>query len=166
MGPEAFRQATIQHGDRVSTYAAWMLRDAADAQDVTQEAFLRLWSHRTAVAEPAARTWLLRTAHRLCLDRIRSRDREPTGLGALMTPADHTAPDQAIVDRELHDAVTRGLEALPLRDRAVLLLRVRYGLSLAELASVLEMPIGTAKAALHRARARLREQLTALEVCS
>ncbi len=68
-----YRKVVMTAGDRLHSFAAWMLRDREEARDVTQEAFLRLWEHRERVRPASARSWLLRTSHRLCMDRIRKR---------------------------------------------------------------------------------------------
>ena len=73
MDPRAFEQAVLEHKDRVHGYAAMMLRDGAEAQDVAQEALVRLWRHREEVEPALAVVWLLRTTRNLCIDRLRRR---------------------------------------------------------------------------------------------
>ena len=71
MTPDGFRRIITSEMDRVHGSATWLLRDPEEARDVTQEAFMRLWIDHERIAPEAARTWLLRTAYRLCVDRMR-----------------------------------------------------------------------------------------------
>ena len=102
MNKDEFRRVVLEHKDRVHTYAAWMIRDLHEASDVTQQAMMRLWEHRSSVVEAAAGTWLRRTAHRLCVDRLRRRSvRNEVSLGELVDvqpirdpgPAESSHPD-------------------------------------------------------------------------
>lgn len=167
MTPETFRRVVDEHSDRLFGYAAWMLRDREEAREVVQEAFVRLWNHRAKVDEgPAARAWLLRTAHNLCLDTLRRGSRRPeTALEALpplAVPASTApGPDREAHSGELREGIARALRELGERDRAILVMREIQALPYEEIASALGMPLGTLKATLHRARGRLREKLVA-----
>ena len=165
MTPEGFRQATLEHKDRLLTYAAWLLGDVEEARDLTQEALMRLWMHRESVARQAARTWLLRTVQRLAIDRLRrGSPRSLAERGRLRLPPAAAAPGLAAEERERRDAVGRALSRMCPADRSILLLREFQGLSYGELTRVLELPLGTVKTNLHRARRRLRAMLTGMEV--
>jgi RNA polymerase sigma-70 factor (ECF subfamily) len=166
MEAEAYRQAVLELKDRVFGYAAQLLRDREEARDVTQEALIRLWEHRETVTDPAAaKPWLLRTAHNLCIDRLRQR--RTRGTAALDDVAEPvadagSAPDRPSDARALRAEVERALGRIPPRDRALLLLREVHGHSYEELAALVDAPIGTLKSLLHRARARLRREVELL----
>lgn len=163
MEAEAYRQAVLELKDRVFGYAAQLLRDREEARDVTQEALVRLWEHRAAVADPAAaKPWLLRTAHNLCIDRLRQRRARGTAsLDDVAEPAADPgwSPDRPADARALRTEVERALGRIPPRDRALLLLREVHGHSYEELAALVNAPVGTLKSLLHRARARLRREV-------
>lgn len=163
MEPEAYRQAVVEMKDRIFGYATSLLRDREEARDVTQEAFIRLWEHRESVADgAAARAWTLRTAHNLCIDLLRQRrTRRGRALDDIPEPAAplETAPDRPTDRRALRDEVRQALDRLPPRDRALLLLREVHDRTYEELAATLEVPLGTLKSLVHRARARLRREL-------
>lgn len=158
----SFRQAVLAHKDRVFAYAARLLGDRDDARDVAQEALVRLWEHRMSVPGPGhARGWLLKTAHRLCVDRLRVRgapldEAEPAGI-----PEGGPSPEALAANRQLGDTLLEVLATLSPRDRSVLLLRDVEGLSYEACADVLEVPMGTLKAVVHRARERARLRLVA-----
>jgi RNA polymerase sigma-70 factor (ECF subfamily) len=125
----------------------------ADAEEVAQDAFVRLLEHWGKVreyAEPEA--WLRTVAVRLLVSRQRRRQVAARGLALLRrraaTAAPATGPGR---DVELEEA----LAALPVAQRAVLVLHHLHDLSVAEVAELLHVPTGTVKSRLSRARAAL-----------
>lgn len=163
MESDAFEGLAREHKDRVYGYAVMMLRDPADAQDVAQEALVRLWQQRERVDRDGARAWLSRTTHNLCIDRLRRR-RVRSEVGAQLLemglPDGAPGPHELTQSDELGRLIERALGALSPQDRAVLVLREVQGLPYEEIARTLELPLGTLKARLHRARDRLRAKLT------
>ena len=69
MDARTYETIVTEHKDRVYSYASWMLRNREDARDVSQDAMIRLWQHREKVLPESAKSWMLTTVHRLCLDR-------------------------------------------------------------------------------------------------
>ncbi len=169
MDAEAYRKVVQGAKDRVFGYAARLLGDREEARDVAQEALVRLWEHRSDVTgDEAARAWLLRTAHNLCFDRLRLRSARPQADAETVLPLvagrEADGPAHAFDRRETGRALERVLAQLAPRDRAVLLLRDVHGMSYEEAAGLLGLPLGTLKAALHRARERARVLLLAAGV--
>lgn len=164
MTDDGFQGAIETHRDRVYGYAAWMLRDPDEAGDVAQEAFVRLWEHRGSVDDGAARAWLLRTAHNLCIDRTRRRAvrKGPPVDEALPFLEDPgPGPDRVAGGAMAARAIARALDTLSPRDRSAVLLREVQELPYETIAGILDVPLGTLKAALHRSRERLRRALVA-----
>jgi len=162
MEQEAYERVVMEQKDRIFSYASMMLRNPEEAQDVAQEAMIRLWKHRTGVDREGAHRWLRRTAHNLCIDRMRRRKSRPESPDdeALERGADGSPNPQRLAESsELAGALERALGALPERDRAVIVLREVQGLPYNEIAEVLGVPLGTLKARLHRARDLLRAKL-------
>jgi RNA polymerase sigma-70 factor (ECF subfamily) len=163
-----FQAAVMEHKDRVHNYARGILRDSEDARDVAQECLVRLWHHRETV-EPGAgcRSWLLRSAHNLCIDRLRRRSSRPEIVqdDDAREPEDRRPnPERLAASTQLAIRLERALGDLDRRDRAIVLLREVEGLSYDEIADVLGLKLGTLKATLHRAREKLRSALTRAEV--
>jgi len=160
---EAGTLFTAYH-DKICRYIAGMVRDQAEAEDLTQETFLRAHCRQEALRDPkAARGWLYRIATHVCLDRLRSR-RQPIALdseeavyhdrsAAVENPTAHEKVERA----ETSACVQRCLDYLPDGYRAVILLSESYGLTAAEIAEVLSVSVGSVKIRLHRARRRLQE---------
>lgn len=161
MDAQSYRRAVLEHKDRVHSYAGWLLGDREEGGDVAQEALIRMWTHRDKVRPEAARSWLLKTTYRLCIDRTRrSKVRGEVGEDALAPMAgDDPGPDRMAFSGEVGRLLERALKRLDPADRAAVLLREVQGLSYDEIAKSLDMPLGTVKAKLHRTRERLRRDL-------
>jgi len=162
MDNEAFERVAREQKNRIYSYATRMLRRGVEAQDVVQEALVRLWQHRETVDEKTAQFWLRRTVHNLCIDRIRRRQASPeveTELKETISPDSGAGPGRLAESAELGRLIDDALGKLPERDRAVLLLREVQGLPYTEIAGILDVPLGTLKARLHRAREQLRAKL-------
>jgi RNA polymerase sigma-70 factor (ECF subfamily) len=131
----------------------------SDADELVQDIWLRVLNGIGRLQDPAKiRAWLFGIAHRRLMDRFRERYATPiesdTGADDLAVEAGN--PDRELEARELE----RGLEQLPRPEREVLSLFYLDELSLAEVAQVLAVPVGTIKSRLFRARKLLRQQLT------
>ena len=151
-----------RYGARILQFVLGMVRDQHLAQDVTQEALVRLWQHRDRVESETARFWLRRTTHNLCIDRLRRRRSSPevaTELQEEISPDTGAGPARLAESAELGTKIEQALLSLPERDRAVLILREIEGLPYAEIADAVQIPLGTLKARLHRAREQLRARL-------
>ena len=168
MTTNEFEAAVMEHKDRVHNYARGILRDPEDAKDVAQECLIRLWRHREQI-EPGTRcrSWLLRSAHNLCIDRLRRRSSRPEVVRDedAADPTDaRPGPERLTSSAEVAGRLERALLGLDHRDRAIVLLREVEGLGYEEIAELLDLKMGTLKATLHRAREKLRHALAAAEV--
>ena len=168
MDPRTFEQAVVEHKDRVHGYAAMMLRDGSEAQDIAQEAFVRLWRHRDEVDSSLALAWLLRTTRNLCVDRLRRlvvrAEVEDGPAFVERQGSSEPDPERRSGSSEVGRAVLRALGELSEADRSVVVLREIQGLPYDEIAATLGVPLGTLKARLHRARERLRAELVRVGV--
>jgi RNA polymerase sigma-70 factor, ECF subfamily len=159
----AFEELVRTQQHRVYGLALRMLGNAAEAQDVAQEAFLR--AHRGLAefrGDARLSTWLYAIVSRLCLNRLAGGERRLTrdGEEALSRIADaRPGPDQTLEQGELAEALSRAIGELPEERRIVVVLRDVEGLAYEEIAEVLELPVGTVRSRLHRARLDLKEKL-------
>ena len=142
-------------------YARALLRDRDAAEDLLQDVLARAWG-RLHLFRPGSslRTWLFAIMHNLHANQIRSRMRKPPQMAiADDHPALATRPEQ---DDGLElAALEAALATLPDEQRAVVLLVGLEGLSFADAAVALGVPVGTVMSRLHRGRERLRETLDA-----
>ncbi|MFV1959499.1 MAG: RNA polymerase sigma factor [Planctomycetota bacterium] len=150
----AFARLVREHASMLHGVARGLVPHPADAEDAVQEAFLRAWrglGRFRREAEP--RTWLCRILLNACHDQWRRslrRGRERRSERA--QPSDLAG---RAARRELVDRVLDALDALPLRQRECLLLRVRAGLGPEEIASLLDIGVGSVKTHLVRGRRAL-----------
>jgi RNA polymerase sigma-70 factor, ECF subfamily len=161
--PQAFEELVIGYQHRVFGVAMRMLGNAAEAEEVAQEAFLR--AHR-GIAEfrgdSTLSTWLYAITSRLCLTRLASGERRLARQSedTLVRLRNGRADPAAAVERsELEAALHRAIAELPDDRRLVIALRDLEGLSYEEIAAALDVPVGTVRSRLHRARMDLKDKL-------
>jgi RNA polymerase sigma-70 factor (ECF subfamily) len=156
----ALGQLIRRHGPGLRRFAAGMLRNADDAEDLVQEVFLRAWraADRYDPDLGAVSTWLYRIASRLAIDRNRRTTlRRFLGLEAAPDPLDDSpGPEATLAARQELAQIRARLERLPDRQRRALLMRAAGGLSTAEIALALGISAGAVEQLLVRARAGLR----------
>lgn len=162
----AFRQLTARHAPRVLALARRMLGDGAEAEDIVQEVFVRLWQHAGQWQPGRAQlaTWLHRVTVNLCLNhlqRVRNRT-EPLDVKALESTAAPDSVEGDVSDAERRRLVRTALTQLPARQRAVVALFYIAGASTAEAAAALDLSVKATESLLVRARRSLRERLAAL----
>jgi len=159
----AFEELVRAEQHRVYGLALRMLGNAAEAQDVAQEVFLR--AHRGLAefrGDARLSTWLYAIASRLCLSRLGGSERRLARHGeeTLARLADaRPGPDQALEQGELEEALHRAIAKLPEERRIVVVLRDVEGLAYEAIAEVLDLPVGTVRSRLHRARLDLKGKL-------
>jgi RNA polymerase sigma-70 factor, ECF subfamily len=165
----AFRELVVRHQVRVYQIVYRMLRDRTDADDVTQETFVRVFRNldrfdRTREFGP----WLHTIARNAALNYIASRGRrraasldELSDKGAPPPASRDESPLESIARREIVERVRGAMDALPEEQRLVLTLREFDGLQYDEIAATLGIPIGTVMSRLSRARAALATRLRA-----
>jgi RNA polymerase sigma-70 factor, ECF subfamily len=149
----AFEHLIERHRDVVLRVGARIAGD--DAEDVAQDTFLRAY-HRLARwrGEAPFRTWLLRIAHNSAIDHVGARQVEHVALdeGVDEVPDGERTPAERLEAAERRRRLDTKLKGLAPAHRTVLVLRDVEGLSYEEIAAVTNMPLGSVKARLHRAR--------------
>lgn len=157
----AYRKLVERHQDRVFNLVLRILRNREDALEVAQDTFLRA-HEKLATYRPEHRfcNWLYRIAQNLSLTRLRRRGLEVDGaVEPDALASGNPGPDDAAARREELSTVDRGISMLPEKYRTTLLLRHQEGCSLAEIAYVLDVPVGTVKFRLHQGYLLLRGRL-------
>ena len=170
---EAFSELVERHRNKVVTLAHRYLKNRADAEDLAQEIFWKVYRAR-ARYQPEAKftTWLYRIAANSCLNEVRNRKNRPThGAASLYDAggddtaaarvADETglAPEDAVERDELKAQVRAAVDELPERQRLAILLNKFHGLGYEELAETMEMTVPGVKSLLVRARENVRRRI-------
>jgi RNA polymerase sigma-70 factor, ECF subfamily len=140
--------------------ALGVLRNSAEAEDVAQEAMLRAYRnfHRLRDRD-RFRAWLVRTAWRLSLDRIRSAGRRERRERAVMESCSEARVDSVLATREFERHLAAALDELPEKLRMVIVLAAIEGYNTREVAKLVGVPEGTVKSRLHLARKQLARLL-------
>lgn len=158
-----FNQMVIDHRKTLFQYLLHQCRDADRAADCLQETLVRAYTSLDSLTDKEkTKAWLFAIARHVFLDEIRRRTIRRRELFQDTGPDLHT-PEGDLVAAETAGALWREVDALPPPKPEILALRFRGGLDLNEIATVLELPLGTVKVHLFRARADLRATLARFE---
>lgn len=151
-----------RHLPRMVGLARRMLGDAAEAEDVAQEVFLRVWRHASTWQPGQAKfeTWMHRVAMNQCLDRLRRSGRN-AGEVSPEAPDARASATRALDDRQRRDRVRDALQALPERQRAALVLCYYQDRTNIEAAEILGVSVDALESLLSRARRTLKTTLAA-----
>jgi RNA polymerase sigma-70 factor (ECF subfamily) len=153
-----FRLAVTLHHRLVYRFALALLRDRTEAEDVTQETFLRYWEQGADVRGP--KEWLLAVARNACLDRLRRSGRTVSAEDCVAEePGDDREPLWHLQQRELASRLQRAIAALSEPQRSLVVLFDVHGLDGRACARILGISSTQVKVYLHRARRRLRRDL-------
>ena len=167
----AFEELVVSYQAQIYRLCYRMTGNADDAQDMTQETFLKAWKNLSGFQFDAAfSTWLYRLASNCCLDYLRGLKRRPTVSltvennqddEEIMDVADHApTPEELTIRNEEHENLRIAMSLIDEEQRQILTLRVVNDLSYTEIAEILNVKEGTVKSRLSRARENLRKKLT------
>lgn len=160
-----------QYKNRIFGYAIYMLKDKDDAEDAAQETLIRIWENLDRFNILAAKTWILKTTHNICIDIIRKRKRSYNFSMSLNENIEKTIGDestnsdpQKITHLKLMSyKIKEHIENLPEQLKSVFVLYEMQGLKYNEISKVLDIPINSVKVYLLRARKKLQEGLKSYE---
>jgi RNA polymerase sigma-70 factor (ECF subfamily) len=166
----AFEELVLEYEKKVYNVALRMVNNQEDAEDITQEAFIKAYNSLANFrGDSKFSVWLTRIVSNMCLDLIRSRGRRPTislsvededGENVELEISDIRQSPETIMEQQLtKDSVRRGLKQLPDEYREILLLREIQGLSYEEISAALDLEVGTVKSRIYRGRKKLCDYL-------
>jgi RNA polymerase sigma factor (sigma-70 family) len=158
----AFRQIYERHAPAVYRFLVNLLGDRGVADEATQETFVRAHSRLKMMREgDKLLPWLFGIARNVCLETRRKLKRNAGGDDELdMQVADAPSPEALLLHREADELLSRALQRIPEERRAALLLQMDHGLPYAEIASILGWSVAKVKIEIHRARLKLRAELS------
>lgn len=156
----AFRKLMDRHLGTIVSIGRRMLRDDAEAEDVAQEAFLRLWRSGPSleIGPSGVRPWLRRVVSNLCLDRVRSKSRV-TIVDEVPEIPEAATQQRALEADETQARVGAALQRLPERQRLALTLFHFEGMSQIEIGNVMGISDEAVESLLARARRQLKTDL-------
>ncbi|MGC8777335.1 MAG: RNA polymerase sigma factor [Candidatus Caldatribacteriaceae bacterium] len=171
---ELFELLVHRYEDKIFNYVYYLVKQRQEAEDLAQTTFvkaffaLRQYNHAYEFS-----TWIYSIARNVCLDYFRKRKKEEvdvslnvsvgesgdTEMGELVEEERSPDPLKAVLNEELREKIERAIEDLPLKLREVVVLRHLEDCSYEEIAQIMNLPVGTVKSYLHRARKKLKEWL-------
>ncbi|WP_432485974.1 RNA polymerase sigma factor SigE [Kineococcus esterisolvens] len=161
--PPTWEEVVRDHSGRVYRLAYRLTGNRHDAEDLTQEVFVRVFRSLSSYQPGTFEGWLHRITTNLFLDQVRRKQRirfdalaEDAGE---KLPSTDVGPERAFEHRNLDDDVQAALDSLPPDFRAVVVLCDIEGLSYEEIAATLGVKLGTVRSRIHRGRAQLRTAL-------
>ena len=164
--PEAFAALVTEHQRYVYNLALRVLKNEEEALDLAQETFVRAWTALPNFrGQSRFRTWLYRIVTTLCYNRLPNLRRSLNELGddviADIADTDITFdnPAHGLESRELRSYLHQAIDRLDENYRLLISLRYQNELSYEEIATMLNLPLGTVKTGLFRAREQLRRTL-------
>jgi len=166
---KAFAALLSRHVEKVRAIGWRMLGSRADADDLAQDVFLRIWKNPAAYDRKKGRfsTWLYRVAANACIDRLRRRAPEPLDERMAEALAAHgPGPERALLEAEQSAQVRAAIAQLPRRQKLALVLSHDLGHTNIEIARIMDTSVEAVESLLGRARRKLKgllsEQMKAL----
>lgn len=171
----AFERLVNRHQKRILNFIFHFMGDPTDAEDLTQEVFLRVWKSAGAY-KPEAKftTWLYRIAANLCINRQRSlrirkwfsmseadsQQQESSEVFIDTAGVTRTTPEDDLLQSELSQQVRKALDALPSSQRLTIVLKIYDGMTYLEISQILGRSVSAVDSLLIRAKKNLQKKLT------
>lgn len=154
-----------RHKDYIYNYALYMMKNRMDADDITQEVFIKIWKNIDNFNIKASKSWIMKTTHNLCIDYLRKNQktlkREVDIEGKMNLSDTGTLTDTEVNVRKsfIKSRIEEGINNLPENLKSVFVLYELHGFKYQEISETLSMPLNSVKVYLLRARKQLQEEL-------
>jgi len=160
-----------KHKDKIYSYALLMMKNKMDADDVTQEVFIKIWKNIDNFNLLSAKAWIFRTTYNLCIDYLRS----AKTAGKVFDYNEENIFNQAPVNSNeynpykqthlkiMNEKIQEAIQRLPENYKSVLILYEIQNMKYKEISKILDIPLSSVKVNLLRARKKLREKLKKYE---
>ena len=166
MNTKEFQSSILPIKNKLFRFAMRIVNHAAEAEDVVQEVFIKLWNNRQQLeAIQNVEAWCITATKNLSIDKLRSKHQRLQPMKAGFDLHDHSAtPFQATAEHDVFDQVKKLINELPEKQRDIMQLRDIEGMSYQEIADALGLPPDQVKVYLFRARKTVRKGLVQLEL--
>jgi RNA polymerase sigma factor (sigma-70 family) len=166
---ERFNQIALQHIDAAFNLAKWLTGNHQDAEDLTQESFMKAFRYFDGFQGLEAKPWLLAIVRNTCYSWLKTKNSHYEELSddisefqfeqSFLGSQQENNPEQHTADKQLAELLNNTIQGLPVEYREVIVLREQEGFSYHEIAAIAGIPLGTVMSRLARARTLLRKQL-------
>ena len=156
-----------QNKNKIFNYSLYMLHNQMDAEDITQEVMIRIWQNINKFNLLAARAWIMRTTHNLCIDYLRRNKNQyqkeisiDDNLSEKIEDKRNAVmPDEALIQSLLDKNIKCVVENLQERFKSPFVLYELQGFKYKEISKILDVPLNTVKVNILRARKQLQKEL-------
>ncbi len=155
-----YQQAIAQYRQRVFSFARYSLRGKEDAEDITQEVFIKLWQHWKKIDHSKLGAWLMRVAHNAVIDHVRKQKNVSTQTDEYAEPEEQAADtrtEQQVDDGRFRVELMASIQLLDDPFRSIIIMRDIQGMSYSDIQHTLDMSESQVKVYLHRGRKKLRD---------
>jgi len=153
-----YQQAIEKYRQRVFSFAYYSLRTREDAEDITQDVFIRLWQHWRKVDHQRMGAWLMRVAHNSVVDHVRKYRNEKQRVDLQHSLEDAASvEDTSLESQQFRQQLESAISELNDPYRSIIIMRDIQGLSYLEIEQTLNLSQSQVKVYLHRGRRQLRE---------
>ncbi|MBN2031577.1 RNA polymerase sigma factor [bacterium] len=168
MNQLTYKKFLDKEKNRILSYAYYFLRNWEDAEDVTQEVFVKLWQYRDKIEQNKVTPWIMRVAHNQCIDLIRKKKADKRYFGVSLDNHLHITsqksdkilnPELSYEYSELQKLILNALEMLTEKTRSMLLLHYFQGYKYDVIGEILNTNVNTVKVGIHRGKKLLRDIL-------
>lgn len=147
-----------------------MLKNRMDADDITQEVLIKIWKNINHFNIFAAKTWIMKTTHNLCIDYLRKRSadllKNPYSLDDVSEFIDNQEENPMLImeNKFAENKIKEAIKLLPDNQKSVFVLYEIQGMKYKEISKTLELPINSVKVYLMRARKQLQKNLEVIKL--
>lgn len=165
---DAFEELVLLFDKKIYNYCLRMTNNRSDAEDLAQEVFLKAYKNlKNFRNDSKFSTWIYRIAYNTCIDNYRKKRLKLLPLNKIIDeeqqeisiPSPDPLPEEQVISNEKYSLIKECIAQLKPRYKSVIILRDIHNYSYREIAEILEIPIGTVKSDISRARALLRKAL-------
>lgn len=151
--------------NKIFNYSLYMVKNRMDAEDITQDVFIKLWNNFEKINLIKAKSWLLKTTHNLCIDYLRKRKKqmnrsEEIEENTISDDKDFLSNQESSYRRNmLKERINNSIKELPDNLKSVFVLYEIEGFKYREISKAMNVPLNSVKVYLLRARKKLQEDL-------
>lgn len=154
MTPQEYNRCVDKHADGIYRFVLHHIRHEADAQDIVQDSFEKMWKHHTNIQNEKAKSYLFTTAYHTMIDKINKNKRS-----ASLDEVNYTEPSYSNQYSDAQEHLQTAVNKLPEVQRSVLLLRDYEGYSYDEISEITGLSLSQVKVYIYRARIFLKEYI-------
>jgi RNA polymerase sigma factor (sigma-70 family) len=155
-----YQQAITQYRQRVFSFANYSLRAREDAEDITQDVFIKLWQNWQRIDHSKLNAWLMRVAHNAVVDHVRKHKKANEQVDDYAELEDQASEEYSggdLDDRAFKQQLMEAIKSLDDPFRSILVMRDIQGMSYTDIQQSLDISASQVKVYLHRGRRKLRE---------